>query len=47
MRCSDCGTVWYSAVAETVASWGRCVKCGGRLHVERRSGERRCMAHAA
>ena len=41
MRCEDCGTIWYSAVASTVVTWGRCIQCGGRLHIERRSHERR------
>jgi len=41
MRCQDCGTVWYSAVAEITATWGRCVRCSGQLHTERRGGERR------
>ena len=45
MRCGECGTVWYSGVAATVTRWGRCVLCGGTLHVERRSGaDRRAMA---
>lgn len=36
MRCEQCGTVWYSAVAELTASWAACASCGGPLHVERR-----------
>jgi hypothetical protein len=48
MRCDGCGTVWYSAVASTVVGWGRCIQCGGALHIERRSGERRrATAYAA
>jgi hypothetical protein len=48
MRCHDCGTVWFSAVAEqAVATWGRCVRCRGALHVERRRTERRRIAQAA
>jgi DNA-directed RNA polymerase subunit RPC12/RpoP len=31
--CEDCGTVYYSAAAKTMAEEGeRCAKCGGRLH---------------
>jgi hypothetical protein len=41
MRCDGCGTVWYSAVASTVVRWGRCIHCGGALHVERRAGAER------
>jgi hypothetical protein len=37
MRCVGCGTVWYSAVAETVAPWARCVHCRSHLHTERRA----------
>ena len=37
MRCLDCGTVWYSAVAEVVAPWARCAHCQGPLHIERRT----------
>ena len=30
--CKDCGTVYYSAAAKTLAEQGeRCAKCGGRL----------------
>jgi len=30
--CEDCGTVYYSAAAKTMAEEGeRCAKCGGRL----------------
>jgi transcription initiation factor IIE alpha subunit len=30
--CEDCGTVYYSAAAKTLAEQGeRCAKCGGRL----------------
>ena len=30
--CQDCGTVYYSAAAKTMAEQGeRCAKCGGRL----------------
>jgi DNA-directed RNA polymerase subunit RPC12/RpoP len=30
--CEDCGTVYYSAAAKTLAEDGeRCAKCGGRL----------------
>jgi hypothetical protein len=41
MRCEGCGTVWYSAVASTVVRWGRCIRCGGSMHIERRSGQQR------
>jgi hypothetical protein len=37
MRCTGCGTIWYSAVAETVAPWARCVHCRSQLHTERRA----------
>jgi DNA-directed RNA polymerase subunit RPC12/RpoP len=38
--CEDCGTVYYSAAAKTLAERGeRCAKCGGRLVYE--SGEGR------
>jgi hypothetical protein len=49
MRCLDCGTVWYSAVASTVVRWGRCIHCDGALHLERRSGgdRRRARSSAA
>jgi hypothetical protein len=47
MRCDECGTVWFSAVADKVVAWGQCVKCGGGLHLERRDQDRRVMAHAA
>jgi len=47
MRCEDCGTLWYSAVAEIAAAWARCIRCGGSLHVERRSGEDRRRARVA
>ena len=30
--CENCGTVYYSAAAKTLAEQGeRCAKCGGRL----------------
>jgi DNA-directed RNA polymerase subunit RPC12/RpoP len=30
--CEDCGTVYYSAAAKTLAEQGQtCAKCGGRL----------------
>ena len=30
--CEDCGTIYYSAAAKTMAEQGeRCAKCGGRL----------------
>ena len=45
MRCDGCGTVWYSAVANTVVRWGRCIHCGGALHVERRAGAERRHEH--
>jgi len=41
MRCQECGTLWYSAVAEIASAWARCIVCGGHLHVDRRSGEER------
>ncbi len=37
MRCEDCGTVWYSALAEITHKWATCFTCGGKLHVDRRS----------
>jgi hypothetical protein len=46
MRCEDCGTVWFSPLAETVAVWGRCIRCQGRLHVERRTGPDRRLGRA-
>ena len=36
MRCSGCGTVWFSAVAPLTVTWATCAGCGGPLHVERR-----------
>jgi hypothetical protein len=47
MRCRGCGTVWYSAVASTVVRWGRCIRCDGTLHVERRTGGERRHARAS
>jgi hypothetical protein len=41
MRCAGCGTVWYSAMAATVVAWGRCIRCKGPLHLERRTGRDR------
>jgi rRNA maturation endonuclease Nob1 len=33
--CENCGTVYYSAAAKTLAEQGeRCAKCGGRLVYE-------------
>jgi transcription initiation factor IIE alpha subunit len=33
--CEDCGTVYYSAAAKTLAEQGEaCAKCGGRLVYE-------------
>jgi transcription initiation factor IIE alpha subunit len=33
--CEDCGTVYYSAAAKTLAEQGAtCAKCGGRLVYE-------------
>jgi hypothetical protein len=33
--CEDCGTVYYSAAAKTLAEQGQtCAKCGGRLLYE-------------
>jgi rRNA maturation endonuclease Nob1 len=33
--CEDCGTVYYSAAAKTLAEQGAaCAKCGGRLRLE-------------
>jgi RNase P subunit RPR2 len=33
--CDDCGTVYYSAAAKTLAEQGAtCAKCGGRLRLE-------------
>jgi rRNA maturation endonuclease Nob1 len=32
--CEDCGTVYYSAAAKTMAEQGEtCAKCGGRLRL--------------
>ena len=34
MQCQDCGTTWYSRVAEIIVKepqLGRCARCGGRL----------------
>ena len=36
MRCEQCGTIWYSAVAPLTVSWATCASCGGPLHIERR-----------
>jgi rRNA maturation endonuclease Nob1 len=34
MACEDCGTVFYSAAAKTLAERGEaCAKCGGRLEL--------------
>ena len=41
MRCEECGMVWFSAVAQIASAWARCVRCGGRVHTERRDSERR------
>ena len=35
LMCEDCGTVYYSAAAKTLAEQGEtCAKCGGRLVFE-------------
>ena len=48
MRCVECKTVWYSALAPITVRWARCVGCGGALHHERRAGdERRRLAAVA
>jgi len=39
MRCSSCGTVWYSAVAPLTVTWATCAGCGGPLHIERRRSQ--------
>jgi uncharacterized paraquat-inducible protein A len=45
MRCCECGTVWYSRVADMLVTWARCARCEGELHTERRQGaERRRFA---
>jgi rRNA maturation endonuclease Nob1 len=37
--CENCGTVYYSAAAKTLAEQGElCAKCGGRLLYEDGSG---------
>ena len=39
--CEDCGTVYYSAAAKTLAEQGEaCAKCGGRLIYEDGAGLR-------
>ena len=39
--CEDCGTVYYSAAAKTLAEQGAtCAKCGGRLLIEDESARR-------
>ena len=38
--CEDCGTVYYSAAAKTLAEQGEtCAKCGGRLLFEDGTGK--------
>ncbi len=35
LKCEDCGTVFYSAAAKTLAEQGAaCAKCGGRLVID-------------
>jgi hypothetical protein len=46
MRCEDCGTVWFSAIAHITAQWARCFTCGGRLHLDRRRFTRRDQSSA-
>jgi hypothetical protein len=42
MRCTDCGTIWYSRLADQLIMWAHCARCRGELHTERRrGGERR------
>ena len=41
MRCTGCGTVWYSALAEYTVRWAKCVACDSALHVERRANQDR------
>ena len=41
MRCSDCGTIWYSRLAEQLVAWTPCARCTGQLHTERREGDER------
>jgi hypothetical protein len=36
MRCSECGTIWYSRLAEQLVTWAQCVRCHGELHTDRR-----------
>jgi rRNA maturation endonuclease Nob1 len=37
--CEDCGTIYYSAAAKTLAEQGEaCAKCGGRLVYEDGTG---------
>jgi hypothetical protein len=38
--------VWYSAIAALVVERFRCVSCEGRIHTDRRSGDRRAHARA-
>jgi len=36
VRCGDCGTIWYSRLADQLVTWARCARCDGTLHTERR-----------
>ncbi|HEX2087685.1 MAG TPA: hypothetical protein VHF89_18515 [Solirubrobacteraceae bacterium] len=36
LRCEECGTTWFDALAQHYAAACRCRRCGGRLHGERR-----------
>ncbi len=36
LRCEDCGTTWFDAIAQYHAADCRCRRCGGRMHGERR-----------
>ena len=39
--CEDCGTVFYSAAAKTLAEQeAACAKCGGRLRLEEEPARR-------
>jgi uncharacterized paraquat-inducible protein A len=41
MRCCDCGTIWYSRLADQLVTWAHCARCHGELHTERRQGDER------
>ena len=46
LRCEACGTTWFDALAQPYAAVGRCRRCGGRLHGERRGARGATMPAA-